>query len=154
MKYSWCEKIISFRCVTLWFDICIHYECNHHNKSNNHLPHTELYNIIGHILYAVLYILIAYLIYNWKFVLLNPFYLLHLPTTPSPVATTHFFSVPMSLFYFVLFVFRLHLDHMVFSFIYDLFHLAQIFLDPALLLQVTRLHLFIYLFLWLNDIQV
>ena len=43
---------------------------------------------------------------------------------------------------------------MVFIFIFDLFHLAQIFLDPALLFEVTRLHLFIYLFLWLNDIQV
>ena len=43
---------------------------------------------------------------------------------------------------------------MVFIFLSDLFHLAQIFLDSVLLFQVTRLHLFIYLFLWLNDTQV
>ena len=43
---------------------------------------------------------------------------------------------------------------MVFIFLSDLFHLAQIFLDSVLLFQVTRLHLFIFMTEWYSGVYV
>ena len=54
-------------------------------------PTQSYYNIIDHIPYAVLYILIVYLIYNWKFVFLNPLYLLQHTHNPLPCGNHSFF---------------------------------------------------------------
>ena len=57
----------------------------------NIFPTQIYYNIIDHIPYAVLYILIVYLIYNSKFVLLNPLYLLQHTHNPLPCGNYSFF---------------------------------------------------------------
>ena len=96
----------SFRCVTEWFDICIHYEMITMISLVTICPQQSYYNIIDHIPYVVYHNPLAYLFHNWRFVPLNPHHLF-CPLTPSPLATTWVFSASMSLFSscFVCFVF-------------------------------------------------
>ena len=92
------NTVLGFRCATQWFDICIHYKMSTVMSLGTTRPHGSHHSLATTSLFCTSHALGCRDLY----LLISFTYLAHLPRS-SPLATTHLFSMSVSLF-FILFV--------------------------------------------------
>ena len=89
---------ISFRYITWWFNILIHYKMITMISLVTICHHASYYNIINYIIYAIYYIpMLTCFVTGGLYLLISLTYFTHSPS-PFSLAPTSLFSVSMSLF--------------------------------------------------------